>query len=338
MSSGSTAPALPPAPPLPPNIALLAGPQLLGYMFAWGLQGVLSVQCYIYYLYFPKDHLALKALVWGVFIWEWVQMGLVTQTAFDIDVYHYGDIGSLTAFHSTWFSVPVMSAVVSFVVQCYFAWRIWVLSRSRILVGAILFLSFAQMVLGIAGGVTLAIIDANAVEASVNRPIVASGLIIATVVDVMIAIAMTFLLLRAKSGIKQSDDIVNRLVRLIIETGALTASVALLYVVVFMVDTQDLLFECPALILPKLYSNTLIVSLNNRAFVRGAISKTLTETSSGSRGTVPSAISRTLVREDGRPPLRGERMHGVQIDVLEERYVELTPMEMHRGRYGDDKV
>lgn len=69
-------------------------------------------------------------------------MGLVSQAAVDINVYHFGDIRSMTNYHNTWFSVVVMSAVVSCIVQWYFSWRIWILSRSKILVGVVVFVSW----------------------------------------------------------------------------------------------------------------------------------------------------------------------------------------------------
>lgn len=200
----------------------------------------------IYQTCFPNDRISFKLLVWGVFIWEWVQLGLVTQTYFDIYVYNYGSIASLTSYHSTWFSVPIMSAIVSFAVQCFFAWRIWVLSLSRLLTGIIIFVrhvssllpsillivcqfSFAQAALEVAGGVIvrcyhsglhrlryiihlqIRLTDANAAHASLNRPIVSvsltrtptelyssarleqTSLIVATVVDVLIAASMTYL-------------------------------------------------------------------------------------------------------------------------------------------------
>ncbi|KAH9933651.1 uncharacterized protein BXZ73DRAFT_101034 [Epithele typhae] len=335
-------------PALPPSIGLLAGPQLLGFFFSWALQGILTTQAckyHIYCLYFPDDHRWTKCLVAGVVIWEWIQTGLVTQTAFDIDVTHFGDISVLTAYGNTWFSVPVMSAVVSFVVQCYFAWRVWVLGKSKIAVGVILFLSFSQTVLGIAGGITLKIIDANAVEASVNRPIVAAGLVVATVVDVLIAALMTYYLLQARSGMRQTDAVVNKLVTLVVETGALTATVAFLYCVIFLLDTKDLLFECPALVLPKLYSNTLIVSLNNRAFIRGAISKSLSSGSYTSGAAGPTVFSRNTFQNASRARGGVESGVHIDIDVVENAYdgrpkpaVELVSMGAARDAGSGDAM
>ncbi|KAI0683983.1 hypothetical protein C8T65DRAFT_683473 [Cerioporus squamosus] len=146
-----------------------------------------------------------------------------------------------------------MTAAVSFVVQCFFAWRIWMLSRSKVLTGVVIFVHGA----GIAGGVVLVIIQANAVEASLNR------VMVSVLVDAIIAGSMAYLvrhmLLRSKTGIKQSDAMIHKLIWLGVETGALTAVVALVYAIALYLARR-------ALVLPKLYSNTFLVSLNNRAF------------------------------------------------------------------------
>ncbi|KAI0630713.1 hypothetical protein C8Q77DRAFT_222015 [Trametes polyzona] len=231
----------------PSGIALLAGPQLLGFFFDWALQGVLSVQIYFYYLLFPEDPLPTKILVYGTFVYEWVQTALITQTAFDIDVYQFGDRVSLTTYHNTWFSVTIMCAVISAVVQGYFAWRIYKFSCSGILAGVIIFLAFGQMCAGITGGILLKVMHSGAAapSSSIITPVFTTWLTTAATVDVLIAVCMTYLLLRSKSGIRRSDAVVNRMVRLCIETGTLTASVAILNAVFFALPSQTLLYQCP---------------------------------------------------------------------------------------------
>ena len=114
----------------------------------------------IYYLWFPKDKRFMKALgeisqriipicltvpvlytVYGVLAFEWVQTGLVTQSGFEAFVYGFGDVGGLTQYHNTWFSITIMCPLVSGVTQTFFAWRIWTLGRSKILAAAVLFVS-----------------------------------------------------------------------------------------------------------------------------------------------------------------------------------------------------
>lgn len=67
----------------------------------------------------------------GVLAYEWVQTGLITAAAMQIYVYDYGNVLSMLAFHNTWFSATIMCGLISAVVQVFFAWRIYQLSRSR---------------------------------------------------------------------------------------------------------------------------------------------------------------------------------------------------------------
>ncbi|OJT05447.1 hypothetical protein TRAPUB_3736 [Trametes pubescens] len=86
--------------------------------------------------------------------------------------------------------------------------------------------------------------------------------------DIVIAVTMTILLLKTKTGFRRSDSLVNKLARLAIESGTVTASVAIVDVVMFSALPQTLYHECPALALSKLYANMMLASLNNRAFIR----------------------------------------------------------------------
>ncbi|PCH37063.1 hypothetical protein WOLCODRAFT_167289 [Wolfiporia cocos MD-104 SS10] len=83
---------------------------------------------------------------------------------------------------------------------------------------------------------------------------------------------MTIMLLRNKTGIAHTDVLINRMIRLVVETGSLTASMAILILVLAMTPPvkETLTYEAPALMLTKLYANTFMTNLNNRAFVRRA--------------------------------------------------------------------
>ncbi|KAI0749992.1 hypothetical protein C8Q80DRAFT_1165165 [Daedaleopsis nitida] len=239
--------------------------QLVGLFMNWGLQGALTVQVYLYHTCFPRDSLSLKSLVYGILVYEWVQTGLATDFAFDNFVYGFGQRSALTAFHNTWFSVTIMCSVISAVVQCYFALRIWVLGRSRVLTGAVVFVSVSKFVLHLSG---LRVVDPSAAAASAVTPVISAWLGGAAFVDVIIAISMTILLTRAKTGIRKSDNMVNRLIVLVVETGTITAAVAIADLVCFTAYSDTLLHECPAVVLAKLYANTFLASLNNRALMK----------------------------------------------------------------------
>ncbi|KAH9916815.1 uncharacterized protein B0H18DRAFT_1214951 [Fomitopsis serialis] len=260
---------------LPTSLPLLAGPQLLGVFFNWGLLGVLTLQCYSYYDNFNRtDRLSLKFLVLSVFIYEWVQTGLITAAAMQIYVYDYGNVISVLAFHNTWFSATIMCGLISAVVQIFFAWRIFKLSRSPVLGG-----SMAAFIVALAVVQTIACIITGVKEKAEGIASALHGQLLTVailwlggtvVVDVLIAVCMTYLLLRRKTGISSTDALINRMVRLVVETGTLTASLSILVLITANIRPlhETLVYQAPALILTKMYSNTFLTNLNSRVYLR----------------------------------------------------------------------
>lgn len=89
-------------------------------------------------------------------------------------------------------------------------------------------------------------------------------------VDIIIAVAMYILLRKLRRGEQESDILLNRLVKHVVGSGMVTAGVALLALALYIYDVfsvQAELADCPILVLPKLYANTVLISLNNRDLV-----------------------------------------------------------------------
>ncbi|KAF4613077.1 hypothetical protein D9613_011095 [Agrocybe pediades] len=131
-------------PPIPPDIGRIAGPLLLGYMLNWALQGALFVQVYMYYLAFPRDPLRNKILVYGVLALEFTQTCLLCHGAFHTFATGYGNMLALDEIGLIWLSVPIMSGIVAFIAQVFYAYRIWILSQSWISPSIITFVSLAS--------------------------------------------------------------------------------------------------------------------------------------------------------------------------------------------------
>ncbi|KAI0364109.1 hypothetical protein BV20DRAFT_1057476 [Pilatotrama ljubarskyi] len=263
------------------NVAELAGPQLLGQFINWGLMGALSVQTYLYHITFPQDPLSIRCFVYGLFAFEWVQTGLIIENSFDVFVYNFGNVPNMLKFHNSWFSVPVMCGIVSAAVQIFYSRRIYVLSGSLSLASLICVLALTQGSAAIASGVLLKLIR-SASDQAATTPAIATWLGGSALVDIIIAVTMTILLLKTRTGFRRSDTLVNKLVRLVIESGTITASVAIVDVVMFVALPNTLYHECPALVLAKLYANMMMASLNNRAFLQqGTMDTSAIHTTSG---------------------------------------------------------
>ncbi|KAG7098297.1 hypothetical protein E1B28_000259 [Marasmius oreades] len=129
---------------IPPDIAKIAGPIIITFMLGSILYGVQVLQVYMYYLAFPKDRGFVKYLVYTVFLLDTLQTALFFHDAFNIFGAGFGDLANLRAAHLTGFSVPILTGLVSLMVQSFYARQIRMLSRSTILVGVVIAIALVQ--------------------------------------------------------------------------------------------------------------------------------------------------------------------------------------------------
>ncbi|KAH9030950.1 hypothetical protein EDB84DRAFT_1439006 [Lactarius hengduanensis] len=251
---------LPPTPPVPPNIAEITAPMLLGSLWNWTLYGVLIVQLYVYSYNFPGDRTPLKLLgcalcpdnsslaVYSVFLIETLQTALTGADLYYWLVSGFGNLERLTSPHLSGFDVPIIGSIVSMAVQFFFVYRIWVLSGRS---SWFLICSITAAVAACYGGVYVYLhkkftwLSGNALG------------------DILIAGSMLFHLGRRRSegGGNFSDHALSKVVRLTVETNVLTTTVGIISLLMVAVFPDKRWFTCP-------YSNTLLVSLNNRISLR----------------------------------------------------------------------
>lgn len=286
ISKTSTMSLVPPGYP----IENLSGPIIIAVLLHWGLFGTLSVQLYLYYLAFPNDRNSTKYLVYGIYVLELVQTTLVTHDAFAIFGYGFGDSVILTDVHFTWLTIPIMSAIVAFVGQAFYAYRIFVLSKSHAVPIFVICLSSISSVAGIISGAycfqTGNIIELNKPKISI---VVGIWCGIAALCDIVIAICMIYYLMRSKSSFRRTQILITKLIRLTIETGSVTAAVALASLILYLAFPHQTFYTTPVLILTKLYANTVYMVLNSRMRILGGRD---TDTSS-----IDNSILTTILRD-----------------------------------------
>jgi hypothetical protein len=81
----------------------------------------------------------------------------------------------------------------------------------------------------------------------------------AVLCDIIITIGMSYYLFKSKTGFKATDDMLSKITRLIIETGFLTSTFALLDLALSLAFEQWNYHLAVTLALSKLYSNNLLV-------------------------------------------------------------------------------
>ncbi|KAF9460300.1 hypothetical protein BDZ94DRAFT_1311672 [Collybia nuda] len=269
-------------PPIPENIAFLTGPPV-GIMLNWCLLGILIVQICdypfllpqidktycrsdVYRLHFHNDKTWLKSFVYILFFLEIIQTSLTTADAFHWFAYGFGNMNILGTAYISPVDAPIMNSFMAYMVQLFYGWRLWILSQSRTLVAVILIIGGAQAISGLVTGI-LTLID-NRVSAK-EVPSLTIWLAGSVIVDVIIAASMTYYLLKTRNNTRlarRTDDIVLRIVRLTIETNSLSAGVAIITLATYIAFPSDTLSFCPSYVLGKVYTNSVMVGLNNRIY------------------------------------------------------------------------
>ncbi|KAF8701704.1 hypothetical protein AX14_000333, partial [Amanita brunnescens Koide BX004] len=211
------------------------------------LYGALTVQIYTYYVSFSKDRWPLKTIVYLIYVIETVYTILLT--------YGLGRLLlNLTLLRYYLILIPTCGGIVAFLTQAMYAYRLRVLGQLKCIPWCIMAMIVSELITVITVIAMLPVIGVYWV--------ILPWASISLVIDVVVAGAMIWSLRKNTILSKRLKSKVTRLVHLIIGTGALTAAINLLTVVVFfMTGTAD---PGPAIVLSKLYANSMMVFLNDR--------------------------------------------------------------------------
>ncbi|KAJ7164437.1 hypothetical protein C8R46DRAFT_1352170 [Mycena filopes] len=239
--------------------------KLMGSLFNFLLLGSLSIQTYIYRRCFPKDPLAVRFLVHSVLV---ACLACILLEAMQLVGVNFGAAAGFSQSPTIWAFTPVFGGLIAMGVQFFYVYRIIIIRRAAWPVGVVIgLISIAQCGSGMGWGILGAM--GEPAQSRHRRILINIWLIGGATADVLvIPVVTSALLLGASKQQKQTRDIVNNVVRLIIETNALSAAVALVGLFQFVCHPTGMEFIGPTMILPGIYANTLLVMLNQRAAMR----------------------------------------------------------------------
>ncbi|KAJ7503160.1 hypothetical protein B0H11DRAFT_2274541 [Mycena galericulata] len=263
------------------NTMKFTGPLFIGAILTWALLGSLTIQTCQRDDYHNtsrcSDRTWIQFLVYGVFLVELLQTALITHTCWVTLISNWGILQGLI--DTPWSSAAtvIFNGFVSATVQCFFAWRIWRLSVSNVgRAAAVLISAIALMQLAAAAAVTVeyALLNRDYRRFPSVYRAVDIWLAGTLVCDTIIAVSMVTILARAQqeSCFKSTETVLNRLIINTIETGAITAGIALLELILFnLFPTFYYHNVCATGLTQELslkqahrYSNVLVASLNGR--------------------------------------------------------------------------
>jgi len=265
---------------------------MIGTLFNWLLFGVFSVQVYIYSRTFGNDKLWMKLLVYTVSLIELVQTIMNGYDTYQWFVKGFGDVGGLARTFLSPVDIPLFAGVTSLLVQLFFCYRIYKINSSYIIaVVPIGLISLAQAICAIYGAVANLRLTTHVFQvAQTEKRIVFVWLIGTSVADVSIAVIMTILLLRSRRQEHRfSSGILEKIVRMTIETNTITAAAAIICLGVYSGVSSAAYFYAPSAIVGKLYSNTLLATFNNRIALRQTATRMPSSKDRSNRPSFPIA-------------------------------------------------
>ncbi|KAF8868866.1 hypothetical protein BD779DRAFT_1590985 [Infundibulicybe gibba] len=285
---------------------------LIGFLLNTGLFGILLIQISTY-------HNPLKLLVYGVFVAEIVQTSLSIYDAYSIFV--TGDASAfIPSSHVFWIYSPLICGTLILIMHLFYAHRIWILYKSRIIGVIISTLSIAQFAAVL---MSAAYVKEQEIYGFGFDGHYISFLIWTTaslLCDTPIAILMVLWLIRwGDVGNKHIRTTVAKLRRMTIETGLMLATAAIVDLILLVGFPRRSYFLTIFITASKWHSVTWLALLNNRSF-----------------GQRPEASAPTMdiQFQAASTRARTETQFGLPVPVT----MDLTPPHLIRtnsiGRYG----
>ncbi|KAI0683734.1 hypothetical protein BC835DRAFT_1423012 [Cytidiella melzeri] len=252
---------------------------------AFLLFGISIMQLYQYSMTSNRDHLSIRVSVYTVFLLDIFQSIVVAAQGWYALGLGWGRPLALLQLNWTFGTVPAITGIVAAWVQIFYAWRIYKLSQWIFLPGFIVAAALMQcagalsITVGVGTFVTAvpntydstkyhftqipSLSDVTDLHLLYRRTIVWLGGAFAA--DIIIAVVMVYLLLSVRrSKFAHTQRVINRLIRLTVETGVVTATCAFMELIMFQVLPTTNLHLFFAAMLAKIYYNALMTSLNSR--------------------------------------------------------------------------
>jgi len=224
------------------------------------------VQVYNYYQIYKKDAIWNRILVMYLLIVETINTAADIGLVYEPLCLRWGSPTALQISPKMFPSDAILTAAIQVPCQLYYAFRIRASTKSILLPLIIVILSFVSLVGAITASVSISILPKFADFPRVEGAIL-TWLVSAAVTDLIITGLLVRFLMGLKkhgTGLGEGGVVVNKIILMTVQTGAVTATAATLDLVIFLgfPGTLNFVFDFA---LSKLYSNSLLSTLIARA-------------------------------------------------------------------------
>ncbi|KAF8586077.1 hypothetical protein K439DRAFT_1387516 [Ramaria rubella] len=240
----------------------------IGVLISSVLYGVVTVQACLYSGNKFKDTFLLRGMVALLWLLE------TTNTAFIWYILHTMTVtlfGKSDVIMSLWpFTIVVLnSAIIGSIVQIFYANRVRILSRDNLTVPIIV---WSICLLRCAFSIVVAVRSSQGVGLQ-NFPeryawLLAGTFALDVFIDLLNTSMICYHLLRQKSHLKSTQKILDKLLLYTVESGLITSLCAIAILICSLVMPNNLVYLGLYVIFPRLYTTSMLSSLNTRKNLR----------------------------------------------------------------------
>ncbi|RXW23568.1 hypothetical protein EST38_g2293 [Candolleomyces aberdarensis] len=283
------------------------GAMLIGVIVSGVLHGICLVQAFFYFMSQPKDPLLIKAMVRTFFAGircaysrYVVYVAVSKRWLSSLLVYHYlvTNFGKEDALQQLVWSVlmeALLTGLNGAMVQTYdyryYTYRVWQLSKKNYFLAGLILL----LILATAVWVILSMRFETYRELLTINPLTITINALSCAVDVLIAASLCWMLHNSRTGFKRSDNIINKLMIFVVNTGMLTTSCAIASLVALVVSPNTLIYATFYFCIGRFYTNSFIATLNARKGLSGSNQNTQQDS-----GNMMMSASRSALSSNGK--------------------------------------
>ncbi|KAI0635848.1 hypothetical protein C8Q77DRAFT_1099950 [Trametes polyzona] len=239
----------------------------VGFLATGCLFGVTTAQTVWYFRHYPNDRRVLRLLVVTIWLLDAVHLGLYLVTMFIYLVYKKGAYFGQEPLPWTSNAQLLCNAFAIALIQSFYASRIWTLSRRKLLLVVMSLFIAATWVCSVVLFLKSILTDTVADYVSlVPFDIALSAMSAST--DVLLCSALVILLASARTGTVGANRLINKLMLYTVHTGLLTSVNATLSLIFVITLPRSSIFVMFYYIGARLYSVSLLGTLNARARLR----------------------------------------------------------------------
>ncbi|KAF8131522.1 hypothetical protein EV363DRAFT_1482559 [Boletus edulis] len=248
------------------------GPLLLGGLLAFGLSGCVNMQFIVYWQIYSGERWTTKSLVIATWVLDLCHSAFVAVAIWDTIIFSYGDLRRMDTIPWSVGPTVELTAMVTFLVQSFFVYRIYRLqNRKFIVAGPVFVLAFIRL-----GAATVSMAEMILLKSYSDfvHPfpswVFTLGLSLSAFVDIVITTSLCYFLRSNRSLVPRTNRMIDTLTLWMVQNGSITCLGAIASLICWLVMPQNRIFLGLHFVVGKLYANSLLATLNARHKIRSS--------------------------------------------------------------------